>query len=151
MYPEGPLQVFGTRLDSLEMQNRRLKFILLVLSGCICLSLLVGFSQSRTEQNVVVAKDFQLVDNDGRIRARLYFNNRGPMLGFWDSSNKHRITLSLRDEQPSFVLADGSTRERLMAGSNPERTWLKLYDAREKLLWQAPTAIEPAAKPEPIH
>lgn len=146
MHAESQLHLLSSRLDILERQNRRLKYIVLAAICCSSICFLVGFAPKPEPEKVVIAKDFQLVDDKGGIRARLYFNNRGPILGFWDSANKHRVTLSLRDEQPYFVLADGSTKERMMAGSNAESTFLKLFDAKERLLWQAPVASEPAAK-----
>jgi hypothetical protein len=132
-------ELITRELADLKRQNRRIKSGVCSATLCILLGFSIGFS-TPSSSAVIKSKDFQLVDNRGEIRARLYFNNRGPMLGFWDARGEHRITLSLREEQPFFVLADGSTKTRVTAGSTEDQTWLKLYDAKEELLWQAPVA-----------
>ncbi len=87
------------------------------------------------------AETVRLVDQDGRVRARLVLGSHGvPGLGLWDQDGQVRITLGLgADGEPSLNLLDKEGRLRasfkLGRGGTPELT---LSDMDGQSVWSAP-------------
>jgi hypothetical protein len=129
-------QLVTSRLAAIERQNRRLRSGLVALACSMTLCVSVGFQAS--EPAKVVATDFQLVDGNGQRHAQLGFDNKGPVLRFFDSKNRDRISLRLRDNEPVFVIADGGKKTRVAIAADREKTSIALYDRKQKPLWYAP-------------
>ena len=75
-----------------------------------------AFAQS--VQNVVKAKQFQLVDGDGNVRAIIGMSPKGhPVLGFTDENGKDRIFLGLTSMEgetwPILKLRDADEQLRI--------------------------------------
>lgn len=106
------------------------------------------------------ASDVQLKDAQGRLRAQLALKPLGPELCFCDETGVARAKLTLTAEGPGLTFADergqtrawlGFTKEALRIGFADEhgnsRVFVgvmksgpvaKIYDANQKIVWQAP-------------
>ncbi len=102
----------------------------------------------------------RLVDAEGRVRGELALTAGGPMLCFYDESGAARAKLILTADGPGLTLADdkghtrawlGFTKEALRIGFADEdgnsRVFVgvmksgpvaKIYDAEQRVVWQAP-------------
>ena len=102
----------------------------------------------------------RLVDAQGRVRGEMSLTPGGPMLCFYDESGAARAKLMLSADGPGLTLADekghtrawlGFTKEALRIGFADEdgnsRVFVgvmksgpvaKIYDEKQKVVWQAP-------------
>jgi hypothetical protein len=92
-----------------------------------------AFAQSA--QNVVKAKQFQLVDGDGNVRAIIGMSPKGhPVLGFTDENGKDRIFLGLTSMEgetwPILKLRDADEQLRISISGGSGRPRVSVLDQR---------------------
>jgi hypothetical protein len=135
------------RVDRLERQNRRLRWLLL---GLPVVALLVGAQaqQAVWKGKTVVAEEFILNDPNGKTRASLRVEKDGPRLMLTDKDGRVRVSLagdSEGDHQkdgPHLWLMDkdGRVRVNLAADNDGNGPGLHLANATGKLLATLRTA-----------
>jgi len=106
------------RLDALEKQNRRLKFIGYAALISACLIGMMGLSKSR---RVVEAEQFVLRDSQGRVRV---------VIGTPESSG---AAADLRPDDPAIWITDQNGQDRAILTKDN----LRFADENEKPLWSA--------------
>lgn len=67
---------------------------------------------SDEQHKLLKAEKFQLVDEAGRVRARLGLTGGGPLLALFDETGKARAELRVLDGQPSLCLNDEGQTKR---------------------------------------
>jgi hypothetical protein len=114
------------RLERLEGDNRRMKRL-----GIAALALAAGLGLMAAERpvpDVIKAKGFDVVDNQGRIRAALYMDFRGdPRFYLRGADGTLRAELSCEADDTSLALydANGRDRETLQVFKDLPSIWLR--------------------------
>lgn len=129
----GVLTSLGERVTRLEKQNRRLKYVVILL----VLGLGYVFSEDFLSTHVIVhqtlmeSKELKLLDNNGNARLFLRMYSKVPVIQLLDRNGKPRLSLGLRfDDTPFIDLSDktGRTRATLELTHDDSPT-LRLFDA----------------------
>ena len=105
---------------------------------------------------VLQAREIQLLDEKGKIRAKLSVAKEGPRLDLCNDQEKTRAALAvgkfgprleLSDDQDKLramlsrsllVLCDDKGEHRAILGVDAEGPWMHLYDKNGKVIWKAP-------------
>ncbi len=89
---------------------------------------------------VIRAKQFVVVDQDGNMRAELSLNKDGePGLRLYDKDGKTSVMLSLnKDEEPSLWLADKSGKRRAGLGLDNGEPRMAFVGKNGQVLFRAP-------------
>src|SRR5437867_7441354 len=72
------------RVSKLERQNRGGKILLLVLLMVVLVAAVSGQSPT-SKSKVIEAQEFVVRDGKGKLRAKLYLDDTGPVLAFYDA------------------------------------------------------------------
>ena len=86
----------------------------------------------------IYAAGFALVDAEGRERAVLKLQDRGPVLGFIDTEGTLRLAVGLEDEQGSLTLYDADGRPRLGCTTIEKGAGISILGQDGKEVWSAP-------------
>lgn len=124
------------RLERLEQQNRRIKVAASVLVVALCaVALLAGpllhnqaSAQAASAPRVVEANEFRLMDDNGKVRAKLCMDRDGPSLDFFNENRKTGASLSVGRVGPLLALYDKSGDIRLGLEVGLDGPVLGLYD-----------------------
>jgi hypothetical protein len=100
------------RLTRLEGKNRRLTIAMLVTGVAAALVVAVGMAGPEAVPEVVRAHKFELLDDNGKVRASLDLLRDQPTLNLLDENGKLRVALSADNGGPSLALSDGNGRTR---------------------------------------
>ncbi len=136
------------RLERVERENRCWKIIGISVMTIIALALLMGAARPRV-QNEVRARQFTLVNKEGKVRGLLGFSAVGsptlllfdnPILTLFDSEQRPRARLAVESGGwPRLSLYDKGQRRRaalqVFPGGSPGLT---LRDKDGKITWKAP-------------
>ena len=119
-------------------------------------------SGTRSEgEDVVRAKEFILVDENGMLRANMGVGKDGPLLALYDEKGKPRIALSVDKEGPQLTMRDENDKPRIgmllidsgmgltlrdekgkdrafLAVGKKEGPRLMLFDENGTLVWRVP-------------
>ena len=134
------------RIESLEEQVRSLKRMLLAAFGVLIVAGLLAAKTPQTVPDVIQAKKFELVNDEGRVRARLFLtggqeglsamlqmhekggmpvvqvstNSQGGQLEFFNGKGKNSVSLNTRSSGGSLQVRNeaGQRAARLKAGSH---------------------------------
>jgi hypothetical protein len=122
------------RLDRLERQNllwRGLSLAVILLLG---IGLLAGAANPRQDaKDTVVAKDFQLVDAKGKMRARLFMTNFGqPALAMFDENDKERINMVIAKDGPKISCFSTTGNNMLTMGADATAGYMLLNNAEKQ-------------------
>ena len=90
-------------------------------------------SKQLLHAKMVKARDFAVIDNEGRIRATLGMGPTGPVLEFSGESGKLRVLLGMDKGIPALVLGDEHGNDRIMLHVNPVGPCLALLDSNMKI------------------
>jgi hypothetical protein len=112
-----PKQAQEERIQSLEDTVRKLQRGVIVLGlGIVAI---FGLAAKRTD-TTIQAKQFLVVDNGNRIRARLDLSESGtPALIMYHANGTEAMEIGLSNELPSIVQYDRQGRRRFDAGLDP--------------------------------
>ncbi len=127
------------RLERLERQNRVGKRL-----GLLVLALLavVGFAGAAAQPAVpesLVAREFKLLDPDGKMRARLFMTNAGqPAFSLFDEKGKERIYMHINKNGARLVCLDAQG-DRLMSTLGTDETGgnIRLFNAANQIRFLA--------------
>jgi hypothetical protein len=129
------------RLESLERglsaAKRRNKYLLI---GLVALAVAWAFTittrtvRAQSNENIVQAERFELVDSEGNVCAELSVFDSGPGLVLYDENGTIRAGLTVSDESgPGLSLFDeNETFRARLAVSDAFGPGLALYDENEK-------------------
>lgn len=113
-----PVQRLQVRLDALEKQNRRLKYIVGAAVLAFILTGLMGLTQPH---RIVEAEQFVLRDSQGRVRITI---------GTPKSSG---AAVGLQPDDPAIWITDEKGQDRAILTKDN----LRFADEKEKPLWSA--------------
>jgi len=82
---------------------------------------------------MVKARDFAVIDNEGRTRASLGMGPTGPVLEFSGETGKLRLLLGMDKGIPALILGDEHGNDRIMLHVNPLGPCLVLLDSNKKI------------------
>ena len=108
MLPRHDPETLATRLDQLELHNRRLRLALLALLILAAGLGLIGF-RSRAP-NVVQAERFELVTHTGQRRAVLAADSSAFSVVLYGSQGQPMAALALSEAVPRLAVLSGSGR-----------------------------------------
>ncbi len=123
----------ASRLEALERQSRRTRFLLLalvLLVGFVAFGRLVPSEQMSMRQTLTESKQLKLVDSSGNTRMFLRIYSHVPVLQLLDSKGKPRLSMGIRfDDTPFIDMSDksGQTRATFEMTEEDEPT-IRLYD-----------------------
>jgi hypothetical protein len=125
-----------TRLDRLERQNRRLRWLLVLLPAA-ALAIGAGTDNDHLKAKSVVAESFILKDADGKDRASLSLIDGTAVLILKDATGTNRVTVQAGDDGtdrkargPGLSLANGKGKAvASLYHYNGDRSSLSLYSA----------------------
>lgn len=108
MEAKAAVDALEARVGRLEVANRRLLAALSAAAGL----LLVAAVQAPQRSERVQARSLEIVDDTGRVRARLAATGEGPELQLLDADGVARVSLGHGDEGSGLYLKDaqGTTR-----------------------------------------
>ena len=84
-----------TRIESLESQVRTLKRMLFGIFGLVVVGGLLAATSMQGVPDVIRAKKFQVVTDEGKVQARLYADADGGVLGISDKNGKDVAVLGV--------------------------------------------------------
>ncbi len=113
MVPDTVCQALTRRLDTLEMQNRRLRAVASVVALSLSALLIMGLTSYG--RKTVTAERFVLKDGQGRVRMTLSETDRGNIaMGFTDAAGRPRTVLLVDSAGSASVgLSDSAGKVRL--------------------------------------
>jgi hypothetical protein len=83
-----------------------------------------------TDFDSVVAREFVLVDAEGRHRAALEMFNDGPHFIMWDAQGQMQFECRLDGEgHAGLALGNISAKPRILISEHPDGTGLAIWDA----------------------
>ncbi|MBU4272302.1 MAG: hypothetical protein KKE86_14320 [Planctomycetes bacterium] len=99
------------RVAELERKNRRLTWMLTVAGGTVALLVVLAVASGMAPAGdapleIVTAREFRLVDAQGRLRAKLVTDKEGSGLVLADEKGQARASLAVKEEGPWLVLID---------------------------------------------
>ena len=105
------------RLDRLEKRCHRLTIGATALGIALVAVVTMGAVAEDEVQDVVRARDFRLIDSEGRVRWSAWVNEHGSGLDLSDEKGKIRWTAAVDEDGPSTVLGDEKGISRAVLGS----------------------------------
>jgi hypothetical protein len=120
------------RLNRLERKNRRLTLALVLTGLAAGLVATAGMGPADAVPNEVKARQFTLVDADGKLRARLGPSSEGASFILCDASGKARAGFGMTKQGPELLLTNenGKPQLKLAAEGAP---LFQLFDDGGKL------------------
>lgn len=95
--------------------------------------LVANKSKKLSRDKVVQARDFVVIDNEGRTRATLGMGPTGPVLELSGETGKVRVLLGMDKGIPALVLGDEHGNDRIMLHVNPIGPCLALLDSSKNI------------------
>jgi hypothetical protein len=148
------------RLERLERENRRLKYLLFSLLFLIAGVFFIGARTINGEgessiPDEIKAKKFTLVDDNGKGRAVLGIWKGLPGLVFFSEAGELRVGLLDAEKLPSLGFQDENGKTRLVLGTSKEQgPFLELCDengkTRVRLLSSALGLYDEGGKPKVV-
>jgi hypothetical protein len=83
-------------------------------------------------EDIVNARQFNLLDENGKVRARLGMSGNGPTLDFNDENGKLRVYLRVSEDGPVLLFGDESSKPCAYLRVTKEGPRLALFDANGK-------------------
>ena len=121
------------RLQAVEKTIRRYRAALAIVSLIVAARLigpsLVGATKA---PETIQAKTFEVVDDNGKRRARLTIEGDGGALELGDKIGKMRVLLSTWGDAATLTLADRAGNMRALLGTEGDATVLSLHDKAGK-------------------
>lgn len=155
----GELQELLHRVGRLERQNRRMKLLgaAVLISGAAALVMAADKAEDRAPEpaqaRVIEARQFRVVDSQGRERISLGMGGEGPVVRLYDEGGKPRVGLGMTSEGstiglhdragdlgismsvnrsgPGMVLSEGE-RTRVVVAASRDSTGINMNDAGGK-------------------
>jgi len=84
--------------------NRRNCWMLILITLAVVGAYTLGFH--RSDQQIIRAKQFVLVDVNGKTRATMVMCNDGPGLIMKDANGKNRFMMTVDDSEPKMFMFD---------------------------------------------
>lgn len=110
------------RLERLERQNRIGKGLGLLVVALLAMAGISGAAAQQKAPEVAVAREFKLLDNAGKTRARLFMTGAGqPAFSLFDEKGKERIYMHINKNGSRFACLDPQGT-RLMSTLGTEET-----------------------------
>jgi hypothetical protein len=129
------LEKLERELTAAKRRNRWLAVVLLTIGATALAvaalsapSIPTALAQAGGPVNEVRASRFVLVDENGKIRAKLFVNKNGPVLDMLDENGKSRIGLTTNEDGPWLGLFDEDGKLRARLGVTKVGPWLGLFD-----------------------
>jgi hypothetical protein len=125
------IQSLEVRLNRMERENRRLRWLLL---GLPAIALLIGAQAQKAvwKGKTVVAEEFILADPDGKTRASLMMLKDGAHLVLQDQDGKARVRLAANPDGagPLLYLYTKDEKAALAAGQSKDNGigFVEFYD-----------------------
>ena len=129
------------RIEKMERQLVRVRWVNRGLIACIVLSLLVGlpFLMAGSGVKEIRANRFILEDENGKTRAELSLKKDGPNLSLSDENGKPRAGLTVdKDGRPGLLLLDDNGKCLAILSVAMDGPWLALFEENGKVIWKAP-------------
>jgi hypothetical protein len=138
---ESELLELGERLERVERSVRRYRAALGIAGLLLAVGLLstsgffaTGHARASTSAPAqIVARSFVLVDANGRTRAKLWIDPRGPALALYDKAENPRVGLYVAEHGPTLQLDDKAGKARVGLYVAEHGPTLQLYDKAEKI------------------
>ncbi len=140
--PNTDWQALSARVDRLEKQNQRLRYLLLVIAGCG----LAGWwttgggqgpevraTAAEAKGKTVTAEQLVLTDGQGRPRIRLATASQGPSCRLLDEAGHTRGEFGLNHDGPFSRFYDEKGHARIDLSLRPEGSFLMLHDEGGRL------------------
>jgi len=97
----------ASRLTKIEREVRFWRILGMVTLGCIVIAVTLGANANPQTPSVLKAKEFQLVDDDGAVRATLKTIGNESQLTMNDGSRASEVTIATIDTTASIKLTNG--------------------------------------------
>ncbi len=107
------LSAVTERLERLEKQNRRLKYV--GAAALVLVSAAIHMGQAAPVPETIEARRFLVIDTKGEPRAALGVTEGGPTLALNDADGKLRAALTVTEGGPALVLFDADGRSLFSA------------------------------------
>lgn len=130
------------RLARLERENRRMKMAGVLMLALFAGVFLLGQAPRHSSSDIVTARQFTMVDEDGKLRATLGMSESGVAGGLWlydESENVRANFYSLLDGTVGLSLFDNHGNPRASLDMDADgASSLVLSDKDGKPIWTAP-------------
>ena len=120
------------RLARLERKNRRLTLGLVLTAVAAGVVAAAGAARTGAVPEVVTARKFCLVDENGKARAGLFVFEGGPVFTLLDENDKPRVMLRVNKEGPDLALLDENAKTRAFMALDKDGPALCLSDENGK-------------------
>ncbi len=130
------------RMEKMEGQLARVRWVNRCLIGCIVLGLGVWFiSKTFTRETAwtqsgakeIRANLFIVEDENGKPRITLAVGKDEPMVSLWDENGKRRAALVVDKEGPMLALLDENGKVRVELGISRGKLGFRYYDERARI------------------
>lgn len=132
-----------SRLAKLETENQRIRFAgaLLLLFTIVLLT-----AAAQTGRRTVIANEFVLQDEQGRMRAKLFMDSRGASLVFFDATGRKEMSLgeqvdTLGRGHASLRLGEGAATAKFVLAGSGQEEWAAISDGGVFLAGKGTTRI----------
>jgi len=130
------------RLDRLERENRRFKWVGSMVLVTIAAFLVMGQAKSSNVPKVIEAEKFVLRDKSGKVFAALQTEAKNePALNLYDKNGKVRVTLGIMEignPMPHRFLYDANEKFRVKLAVLDDAAIMYLHDKDGRVLWSTP-------------
>lgn len=124
------LEDLQNRLLKLEKQNRRMKYVGVVVLAVIAVIVVMGQAPSK---KIVEANEFILKDDGGKVRGKLWTNGDESIIDLVDEYGRGRLQLDAGNYQSTISVMDSNGKPRAkLSSNNAGITELKFSDAKGK-------------------
>jgi hypothetical protein len=115
--PDANMSALAARVERLERQNRWLMRTLVIVAAAAAFLVAIAAAAKPDIPDVVTAKSFQIVDNDGKIRGELGFTDDGAQgLVLRDPDGKERALIAVSPDGFAAMRLFGATGDKSFAG-----------------------------------
>jgi hypothetical protein len=133
MTTEERLEALERGLSAAKRRNRYLLIGLVVLAVAWAFTITTRTVRAQSNENIVQAERFELVDSEGNVCAELSVFGSGPGLVLYDKDGAIRAGLTVSDESgPGLSLFDENETFRARLAVSDSGPGLALYDENEK-------------------
>ena len=130
------------RLDRLERENWRFKWVGSMVLVTIAAFLVMGQAKSSNVPEVIEAEKFVLRDKSGKVFAALQTEAKNePALNLYDKNGKVRVTLGIMEignPMPHLFLYDANEKFRVKLAVLDDAAIMYLHDKDGRVLWSTP-------------
>ena len=119
------------RLEKLERDNRRLKYVAALVLTCAAAFVSLGIAPS---SRIIEAEGFVLRDDSGKVRAILGVSAAGPALSLRDGNGIERVLLAAQaNGAPLLRFSDADGKDRAVLTVTPSGPGLSFADSHERV------------------